>query len=79
MTSLPAQKLGLQDQGLIKEGMYADIVVFNPETVEDKAAFTDPHQYPDGIEYVIVNGTIVVERGKHTGALPGRVLRKGKS
>jgi len=79
MTSLPAQKLGLQDRGLIKEGMFADIVVFNPETVEDKAAFTDPHQYPDGIEYVIVNGTIVVEKGKHTGTLPGRVLRKGKS
>jgi len=79
MSSLPAQKLGLQDRGLIKEGMCADIVVFNPEIVKDKATFTDPHQYPDGIEYVIVNGTIVVEKGKHTGALPGRVLRKGKS
>jgi len=79
MSSLPAQKLGLQDRGLIKEGMYADIVVFKPETVKDKATFTDPHQYPDGIEYVMVNGTIVVEKGKHSGVLPGRVLRKGKS
>jgi len=76
MTSLPAQKLGLQDRGLIKEGMYADIVIFHPETVNDKATFTDPHQYPDGIEYVIVNGTIVIEKGEHTGALPGKVLRK---
>lgn len=78
MTSLPAQKLGLQDRGLIKEGMYADIAVFNPETVRDNATFTDPHQYPDGVEYVIVNGTIVVEKGEHTGALPGKVLRKSR-
>jgi len=78
MTSLPAQKLGLQDRGLIKEGMHADIVVFNPMTVRDKATFTDPHQYPDGVVYVIVNGAIVVEKGEHTGALPGKVLRKSK-
>jgi len=78
MTSLPAQKLGIQNRGLIKEGMYADVVVFNPRTVKDKATFTDPHQYPDGIEYVIVNGTIVIEKGEHTGALPGIVLRKSK-
>jgi len=76
MTSLPAQRLGLQDRGLIKEGMCADIVVFDPEIVKDKATFTDPHQYPEGIEYVIVNGTTVIEKGKHTGALPGKVLRK---
>jgi len=76
MTSQPAQKLGLQDRGLIKEGMYADIVVLDPETIIDKATFVTPHQYPDGIQYVIVNGKIVVEKGKHTGALPGKVLRK---
>jgi N-acyl-D-amino-acid deacylase len=76
MTSQPAQKLGLQDRGLLKEGMYADIVVFNPEAVADKATFTDPHKYPDGISYVIVNGKIVIEKGRHTGALPGKVLRK---
>jgi len=78
MTSLPAQRLGLQDRGLIKEGMYADIVVFNPRNVRDTATFTDPHQYPDGVEYVIVNGTIVMEKGEHTGALPGMVLRKSR-
>jgi N-acyl-D-amino-acid deacylase len=76
MTSLPAQKLGLQDRGLIKEGMYADIVVFDPEKVTDKATFADPHQYAEGIQYVIVNGKTVVEKGKHTGSLSGRVLRK---
>jgi N-acyl-D-amino-acid deacylase len=78
MSSLPAQRLGLQDRGLIKEGMYADIVVFKPDIVQEKATFTDPHQYPEGIEYVIVNGTVIIEKGKHTGALPGRVLRKSK-
>jgi len=76
MTSLPAQRLGLQDRGLIKEGMYADIVVFDPKVVKDRATFKDPHQYPEGVEYVIVNGTTVIEKGKHTGALPGKVLRK---
>jgi len=76
MTSQPAQKLGLQDRGLLKEGMYADIVVFDPETVADRATFTEPHKYPDGIPYVIVNGKIVIEKGKHTSALPGKVLRK---
>jgi len=78
MTSLPAQRLGLQDRGLVKEGMCADIVVFNPRKVRDTATFTDPHQYPDGVEYVIVNGTIVIEKGEHTGALPGIVLRKSR-
>jgi len=76
MTSLPAQRLGLQDRGLLKPGMFADIVVFDPGRVIDKASFTDPHQYPEGIEYVLVNGTVVIRKGRHTGALPGRVLRK---
>jgi len=76
MTSLPAQRLGLQDRGLIKEGMYADLVIFDPQTVRDKATYTDPHQYPEGIHYVIVNGNIVIEKGKHNGVLPGKVLRK---
>jgi len=75
MTSLPAGKLGLQDRGLIREGFWADIVVFDPNTVMDKATYQDPHQYPQGIHYVIVNGQVVVERGNHTGRLPGKVLR----
>ena len=76
MTSLPARKLKLWDRGLIRPGMKADIVVFNPHTVRDTATFEDPHRYPRGIGYVLVNGTVVVEDGRHTGAKPGRVLRK---
>jgi N-acyl-D-amino-acid deacylase len=76
MTSLPAQKLGLKDRGLIRKGICADIMVFNPERVVDKATYVDPHQYPDGIKYVLVNGKVTVERGKHTGTLSGKALRK---
>ncbi len=77
MTSLPARKLGLKDRGLIAEGMLADIAIFDPEKIIDKATYQDPHQFPDGIPYVIVNGEIVVRDGKQTDARPGRVLRKG--
>lgn len=73
MTSLPAQKIGLWDRGLIREGTWADIVVFNPDKVIDKATYQDPHQHPEGIEHVLVNGEVVVERGEHTGILAGRV------
>jgi len=76
MTSASAQKLGLKDRGLIKEGMKADITVFNPATVKDLATFTEPQRYPAGIPYVIVNGVLAVEDGEHTKALAGRVLRK---
>jgi N-acyl-D-aspartate/D-glutamate deacylase len=75
MTSLPARTLGLRDRGLLLEGMYADIAVFNMDTVEVKSTFEAPHQYSEGVEYVIVNGEVVVEKGKHTGKLPGRFLR----
>jgi N-acyl-D-amino-acid deacylase len=75
MTLLPTQKLKLKDRGLIREKMWADIVVFNPKTVVDKATYTEPHQYPEGIEYVLVNGKVVIERGRHSGGLPGKVLR----
>jgi N-acyl-D-amino-acid deacylase len=75
MTSLPAQRLGLRDRGLIREGICADIVVFDPKTVIDKATFENPHQYPEGIKHVIVNGQIVIDDQEHTGALPGKVLR----
>ncbi len=75
MTSLPAQKLRLKKKGVIAENYDADITVFNPETIIDRATFEDPKQFPSGIEWVIVNGNIVVEQGKHTGARPGRTIR----
>jgi N-acyl-D-aspartate/D-glutamate deacylase len=75
MTSLPAQILGLQDRGLIREGMCADIVIFNPETVIDNATYQDPLQYPEGIKYVIVNGEFVIKDGRHTGAKSGAILK----
>ena len=74
MTSLPAQKLGLRDRGIIREGMRADITIFNPETITDRATYQNPHQYPDGVEYVIVNGKIAVGERGHTGVLAGGVL-----
>ena len=77
MTSAPAGKLGLLDRGLLKPGMWADIVVFNPDTVADTATYLDPYRYPIGIVHVLVNGVAVVSEGEHTGALPGRPLRHG--
>jgi len=74
MTSLPAEMLRLTDRGLIKPGMYADIVIFDYARIKDTARYRDPHHYPEGIDYVIVNGTVVAEKGKHTGARPGMVL-----
>jgi N-acyl-D-amino-acid deacylase len=74
MTSLPAKKLRWSDRGLVKEGYKADLVVFNPATVIDKATFEVPHQYPVGIPHVLVNGKLVVFNGKHTGARPGAIL-----
>ncbi len=76
MTYLPARYLGIKDRGLIKEGMYADIVIFNPETIKDNSTFSKPQQYPSGIDYVITNGVITIDKNKHTGQLAGRVLRK---
>ena len=78
MTSFPAQRLGLPDRGLLRDGFKADIVVFNPDTVKARATKADPKQYPVGIEYVIVNGQVVIDQGENTGALPGRGLRKGR-
>lgn len=75
MTSLPANKLGFTDCGRLQEGKAADIVIFNYDTIQDKATFTEPHQYPEGIPYVIVNGVLVINSGEHTGAMPGRVVR----
>jgi len=77
MTGLPAAKLGLKDRGILAVGKVADICVFNAATVLDRADFADPHRYPEGIEYVIVNGWVEIERGEHRGGLKGRVLRRG--
>ncbi len=79
MTSAPAQRLGLRDRGLLREGFKADVVVFDPAKVRDEATFTDPHRFPTGIPYVVCNGVFTVDGGKHTGALPGRMLRRGGS
>ena len=77
MTSLPAQTFGFRNRGLLKPGMYADITVFDPDNIIDKGTYQDPIQFPVGIEYVIVNGKITVERGTHTGMRAGKVLRNG--
>jgi N-acyl-D-amino-acid deacylase len=74
MTSLPASILSIKERGLIKEGYYADITIFNSNNIIDKATFEDPHQYALGVDFVLVNGTIVVEKGNHNGNRPGRVL-----
>ena len=75
MTSLAAQRVGLEDRGLVRPGMYADITVFDPRTVSDRATFEQPHQPSVGIEYVFVNGQAVLRHGKMTDARPGRGLR----
>ncbi len=75
MTSLPAQTFGIKEKGLLKEGFDADIVLFDPETIIDKATYDDPIQKPEGISWVMVNGQVAVENGKITGATSGRVLR----
>jgi N-acyl-D-aspartate/D-glutamate deacylase len=74
MSSMNADKIGIKDRGRLKEGMWADVTVFNPATVIDRATFENPHQYPVGIDYVIVNGILTIDRGQHTGALAGRVI-----
>lgn len=79
MTGLPAKTLGLRDRGRIEQGAYADIVIFNPKTIKDKATYEKPFQYPEGIEYVIVNGEIVLNKGIFTRSLPGRVLSGGQT
>ena len=78
MTGFPASRLSLRDRGTVTEGSVADLVVFDPDTVIDRATFDDPHQYPVGIPHVLVNGAPVISDGLHTGARPGRVLRRGE-
>jgi len=76
MTSLPARRMDLAERGELREGFAADIVVFDPETVDDRATYEEPRQYPEGIEYVIVNGQVAAEGGKQTAARAGRLLRR---
>jgi len=74
-SALPAQRMRLTDRGVLKAGMWADVVVFDPTTVRDRATFDNPNQLSEGMEYVLVNGVPVIDQGKMTGALPGKVLR----
>jgi N-acyl-D-amino-acid deacylase len=75
MTSLNAAKLGIRDRGLLRAGLFADITIFDPDRVIDHSTYEDPFHYNTGIEYVLVNGQLVLDRGNHTGARPGRALR----
>jgi N-acyl-D-aspartate/D-glutamate deacylase len=74
MTSLPASRIGEKNRGILTEGKYADIVIFDLNTIQDKATFEDPHQYPEGIDYVFINGEIVVDHDVLTGKLPGKII-----
>jgi N-acyl-D-amino-acid deacylase len=78
MTSLPCQRLGFADRGLLRPGMAADVVCFDPLTVQDTATYEEPRRLPEGIPYVIVNGRVVVDEGRHAGELAGRALRRSQ-
>jgi len=75
LTSLPASNLKLEGRGLLREGYFADVVIFDPQTIRDRATFEAPHQYATGVEHVFVNGVQVLDAGTHTGATPGRFVR----
>ena len=75
LAALPAENLRIERRGQLKEGFFADVVLFDPETIQDHATFTDPHQYSTGMVHVFVNGEQVLRDGEHTGATPGRVVR----
>jgi N-acyl-D-amino-acid deacylase len=74
LSGLPAENLRLQQRGMLREGYFADVVVFDPTTVQDHATFEKPHQYATGLHHVLVNGVPVIKDGEHTGAKPGRFL-----
>ena len=77
MTGGSAQALRLLDRGTLREGSWADVTIFDAEQVGEQATYDDPHQYASGISTVLVNGELVIDEGEHTGAVPGRVLRRG--
>lgn len=78
MTGLSAQRLGIQDRGTIKKGNFADLTIFDPEKIIDRSTFTDPHQYPTGVQFVLVNGRLIVDQGEFQDIRPGKILRKNK-
>ena len=78
MTGMPATKFQLADRGTIREGAFADLVIFDPARIRDTATYEDPRRFPDGIRAVFVNGTAVAREGAHTGARPGRAVRRGR-
>lgn len=78
MTSMPAQRVRLADRGLLKQGMKADVVIFDPERITDRATYDQPHQYAEGVSHVIVNGSVILREGRMTEKRPGKVLRNGK-
>jgi len=75
ITSMPADKFGLNGRGRLKTGYYADLVIFDPDTILDQATYAQPHQYPLGIDFVVVNGEVVVNKGEHSGHLPGHIIK----
>ena len=75
MTGLAAERFNLKDRGLVKAGYLADLVLFDYEKIQDKATWSDPHHYPEGLPFVLVNGKLVVDEGRITGQLPGKVLK----
>src|SRR5262249_15175845 len=79
MTSATARRLGCWDRGIIRPGLMADLVIFDPDTLRDTATYENPRSYPQGVHYVAVNGTLVVEDGQTTSAKPGRALRRKRA
>jgi N-acyl-D-amino-acid deacylase len=75
LTALPADNMKIDRRGMLRVGYFADVVVFDPDTIQDHATFVEPHQYATGVMQVFVNGVQVIEDGEHTGATPGRVVR----
>jgi N-acyl-D-aspartate/D-glutamate deacylase len=78
-TSLPAEILGLTDRGVLEAGQFADIAVFDPNTIRDAATFDDPHQYSQGVKFVLVNGELAIYNGSPTGSRPGKALKPSKA
>jgi len=77
MTGMPAEKFRLTERGFVRTGYFADLVIFDPASIADTGTYENPRQYPSGLSHVFVNGTTIVADGQHTGARPGRALRRG--
>jgi len=79
MTTMPAERIGLRERGQIRQGWFADLVVFDPATVIDRATFQEPHQYPVGLDWVLVNGQVTVDDGDFVDVRGGMVLKRGRN